>query len=326
MKIVSMTCPNCGATLQVDADNKNVTCNYCGNSLFIDDETSHVKIDNPEQVGYDFEKGRQRAQAEQRYNQSNTYAAPRNYTTPKKRKTWLWVLGWLFVFPLPLTIILVRKKDMKPILKYGIIAVAWILYLIIGLAGSPSDAGTNETTPSNVIEQTVEHRSENKSITEKEESSTVNETTTLVEESRPTEEKEPIALAEDQIVNQFMVDYNTITNSPITDISKGNIRTKYYFKTYGFRIEIINATSAAAGYTSVSINGNADFHVPEMRDVFHDVVKTFEHDLSDEEIYTFFDEKTVYGNCAHETPLGSLICSVYLTGNFDENGRIDIHN
>ena len=144
MKIVSMTCPNCGATLQVDANNKNVTCNYCGNSLFIDDETSHVKIDNPEQVGYQFEKGRQRAQAEQQYSQPNMYVQPSNYTQPKKRRTWLWVLGWICIFPLPLTIILIRKKDMKPILKYGIIAVAWILYLIIGLAGN---GNKNNTTP-----------------------------------------------------------------------------------------------------------------------------------------------------------------------------------
>ena len=46
---------------------------------------------------------------------------------PKKKKTWLWVLGWICIFPLPLTILLLRKKDMKPALKYGIIAVAWII-------------------------------------------------------------------------------------------------------------------------------------------------------------------------------------------------------
>ena len=55
--------------------------------------------------------------------------------TPSKRKTWLWVLGWIFVFPLPLTILLLRKKDMKPVLKYGAIAAAWVVFLVIGVAG-----------------------------------------------------------------------------------------------------------------------------------------------------------------------------------------------
>ena len=57
-----------------------------------------------------------------------------------KKKTWLWVLGWLCIFPLPLTILLLRKKEMKPPVKYGIIAASWILYFIIGFAGS---AGKN---------------------------------------------------------------------------------------------------------------------------------------------------------------------------------------
>ena len=32
---------------------------------------------------------------------------------PRKRKTWLWVLGWLFVFPLPLTILLLRNQKIN---------------------------------------------------------------------------------------------------------------------------------------------------------------------------------------------------------------------
>lgn len=57
----------------------------------------------------------------------------------KKRKTWLWVLGWIFIFPVPLTILMVRNKSMKPVLKYGIIAVGWIVYLLIALSGTGSD-------------------------------------------------------------------------------------------------------------------------------------------------------------------------------------------
>lgn len=65
---------------------------------------------------------------------------------PKKRKTWLWVLGWLFIFPLPLTILMLRKKEMNSILKYGVIAVAWLIYLLIGF-GVNSNKEADTTVP-----------------------------------------------------------------------------------------------------------------------------------------------------------------------------------
>ncbi len=60
----------------------------------------------------------------------------------KKRKTWLWVLGWLFIFPLPLTILLLRKKDMNQYLKYAVIAIAWIVYLLIAVSGGKNSETT----------------------------------------------------------------------------------------------------------------------------------------------------------------------------------------
>ena len=62
--------------------------------------------------------------------------SPNATTKSSGKKTWLWVLGWICIFPLPLTILLLRKKDMKPVVKYGIIAVAWVLFLVIGMAGN----------------------------------------------------------------------------------------------------------------------------------------------------------------------------------------------
>ena len=85
-----------------------------------------------------------------------------NQSPNNKRKTWLWVLGWLCIFPLPLTILLLRKKEMKAPLKYGIIAVAWILYLIIALAaggGSKTDNNSGskgtQSTESSSTESTT---------------------------------------------------------------------------------------------------------------------------------------------------------------------------
>ena len=157
MRLINMTCPNCGAQLQVDADKKQVFCEHCGTKLLMDDNVYHIQYDNAEDAGYKFEKGRQRAMAES--GMSGNQISPHErlqqtrYTEKKptkKRKTWLWVFGWLFIFPVPLTILMLRKKGMKPAIKYGIIAVAWIIYLSIGAASNSSEdisTGKKEATP-----------------------------------------------------------------------------------------------------------------------------------------------------------------------------------
>ena len=48
----------------------------------------------------------------------------------KKGKLWLWILGWVCIFPVPLTILLFRKKDMNKFVKGGLTAAAWAIYLI----------------------------------------------------------------------------------------------------------------------------------------------------------------------------------------------------
>lgn len=165
MKIVSMVCPNCGASLQVDADQKNLTCSYCGNGLYVDDEVKHVQYDNAEETGYQFEKGRQRAQAEATRVQQQTFNM--NFgKPPKKRKTWLWVLGWIFIFPVPLTILMLRNQKLSKPVKIGIIVAAWIVYLIIGLAGGGSGDNkdsSNANTETTTIEQSADNSAANDS-------------------------------------------------------------------------------------------------------------------------------------------------------------------
>lgn len=97
----------------------------------------------------------------------------------KPRKTWLWVLGWIFIFPLPLTLILLKKKNLHPVVKYGIIAVAWILYLIIAFSGKTSDKATTPVEQDNSVSVTSE-------ATEKESNNTA-ETTVITETNAPTE-------------------------------------------------------------------------------------------------------------------------------------------
>ena len=74
---------------------------------------------------------------------ANRISTHNSYTPANKRKTWLWVIGWIFIFPLPLTILLLRKRNMIPAVKFGVIAAAWIAYLVIVLAGRSGNTDTS---------------------------------------------------------------------------------------------------------------------------------------------------------------------------------------
>ena len=147
MKLIDTTCPKCGANLRVDADRQSAFCEYCGGQILIDDEVQHLQIDNAESAGYAFEKGRQRAQSEA---QAQRYYTAQPQPTPKRNKkiVW-WVLGWIFIFPIPLTILIARNQKLKIGAKIGIIAAGWIVYLLIGIgSGAANNNKEKSGTPS----------------------------------------------------------------------------------------------------------------------------------------------------------------------------------
>jgi len=61
MRLISITCPNCGAKLQATPNAKMLTCDYCNCDVMVDDEVKKFRLQDAEQAGYEFEKGRQRA-------------------------------------------------------------------------------------------------------------------------------------------------------------------------------------------------------------------------------------------------------------------------
>ena len=133
-----MKCPNCGAEV------KGNVCEFCGSELLTEKKTgfccgkcgsSNVAFRRENQGEIRGKKSKQIVHKTVGYCKDcgNTWFVSEE--GKKKRKTWLWVLGWIFIFPLPLTILLLRKKDMKPVIKYGIIVVAWLIFLLIGLSG-----------------------------------------------------------------------------------------------------------------------------------------------------------------------------------------------
>lgn len=64
MKLVELECQNCGAALKVEEGSDVINCPYCNASYKVDDEVKHVKYDDMENSGYEFEKGRIKAQKE----------------------------------------------------------------------------------------------------------------------------------------------------------------------------------------------------------------------------------------------------------------------
>ncbi len=64
MKLVELECQNCGAALKIEEGADTITCPYCNATYKIDDEVKHVKYDDMENSGYEFEKGRIKAQRE----------------------------------------------------------------------------------------------------------------------------------------------------------------------------------------------------------------------------------------------------------------------
>lgn len=164
MKLISLTCPNCGAKLEVDASLGKAYCQYCGAQVLIDEEKRNIKLDNAEETGYQFEKGRQRAQMEARAQESinrrqqqGSFSMPQNnyaYANPqvvvqpqKKRHTVLWVLGWIFFFPIPLTIVIWRSK----LPKVAKIILSLLLWGFLISAANSSDEAVEQNVSAPVI-------------------------------------------------------------------------------------------------------------------------------------------------------------------------------
>ena len=139
MKLLKTICPHCGAPLQVDSKAQQAVCEYCGMTTLIENgQQQTVKIDS-EREGYLFEKGRLRAQSEQA--KKPIVQQVRYEYVPvqkKKRHTFWWVMGWVFIFPLPATILIVRNRKMHWIVKTVLVLLVWGLYFAIGLSGSAS--------------------------------------------------------------------------------------------------------------------------------------------------------------------------------------------
>lgn len=135
MKLVSMRCPHCGGSLQLSQNSKQAVCPYCNTLIAIDDEVQHVQFDNSEKAEYDFERGRIKAQQDVAYAQiaaeQARAKAQADATRKRKNRVW-WVLGWIFIFPVPLTILIAKSKKLKTVWKVLLIIALWGAVILIG--------------------------------------------------------------------------------------------------------------------------------------------------------------------------------------------------
>ena len=126
MDYVNKTCPHCGAVLRLERGQKEVKCEYCDSVMLFNDAKKEYVSLTPEQAKK-YEEDAKKPEPEVGPEPASEAEQPK-----KKRRIWLWVLGWIFIWPLPLTKILLKKEDMNPTLRLVIIVFAWCIYLGIG--------------------------------------------------------------------------------------------------------------------------------------------------------------------------------------------------
>ena len=160
MNLLEMKCKNCGALLKVEEDAKYIECQYCNTKYKLDDEVQHIKYDDMEKSGYEFEKGRIRAQQEQKQVQSNYNNLNNvNNTSKKKNNKTLWlILAWIFLLPFTATYFIAKNNKLDKKKKIVIIAIMWVIFLGIAYA-NPSENIKN--TQSNNQNQTETHIEDN---------------------------------------------------------------------------------------------------------------------------------------------------------------------
>lgn len=61
MKLLELKCKNCGAALTVKPNATDICCAHCKASYKLVDEVQHIKFDDMEKAGYDYERGKQKA-------------------------------------------------------------------------------------------------------------------------------------------------------------------------------------------------------------------------------------------------------------------------
>lgn len=137
MKIVDVSCPSCGATLQLNNDDLGspIKCSYCGKIVMIDDEVSKVEhtFVNAEQAGYEFQKGKLRADKEEKEEDIDFSQEPEKGKS-EKHTNLTKILLWVLLFPIMIIYKIITSSKMDFETKVILVALIGgaIVYFMSG--------------------------------------------------------------------------------------------------------------------------------------------------------------------------------------------------
>lgn len=161
MKLVELKCKNCGAVLKVQPDSIDIHCEHCKANYKLDDEAQHIKYDDMEKTGYDYERGRIKAkqehEEEKRRQKLEAQQATIKAERDAKMKKWI-ILAWIFLFPFMFTYWLWAKSTMEKKYKIILTVGVWLFFIIVAASSrannqkSPSTNKTANATTTDVFE------------------------------------------------------------------------------------------------------------------------------------------------------------------------------
>lgn len=105
MKIVKLTCPDCGAN--IDADEKMIFCSYCGAKLFIDNEEMNININKRDEASIRENERKERVRLRELENEENQKI--------REHKEWKWFwIGWAVFMIISFGILFFMAEAEKP--------------------------------------------------------------------------------------------------------------------------------------------------------------------------------------------------------------------
>ncbi|MDO4797045.1 MAG: hypothetical protein Q4A01_03390 [Coriobacteriales bacterium] len=122
VKVVPLTCPNCGGRLEIPTDLKQCFCTYCGTRIAIDDGSVTIHVHN-----YDEAELRRIELENERHEQEEREEASR----AKKRKVWRIALLAYIAITLLMAAISGAIKSVLPVVYDGV-STLMAIFLIVG--------------------------------------------------------------------------------------------------------------------------------------------------------------------------------------------------
>lgn len=163
-----MKCPNCGA----DIKNGSKFCEFCGSTITANMKQSQEYVNRAgcPKCGSSYIKFDREKQGEIRGKRGTavvrstvgfcrdcgyTWHTAGSSNQPRNNNMVWWILGWIFLFPAPIMVLIWRKKctwDVK--VKIGVTVAFWLLFFIIGAVGGSSDSSSS-SMDSPVVDNTI---------------------------------------------------------------------------------------------------------------------------------------------------------------------------